>query len=55
MFTAYALDKSLPVLGRIKLVNKKVIYVAYMVQGGKGSLLGRRDGLALGIINIDTE
>ena len=52
--------QTLPVLERVKMVMKnanrlKVKSMGYVVQGGKESLLGRRDGLALGIINLDLQ
>ena len=56
-FTAYGSTQTVPVLERVKLVLKnanglKVKSMAYVVQGGKESLLGRRDGVALGINNL---
>ena len=46
-----------PVLGRVlKNTNGlKIKSMEYVVQGGKKSLLGRRDGVALGIINLDLQ
>ena len=46
-FTAYASDKPLLVIGRIKLVmknlnNRRVKSMAYVVREGKESLLGRQ-------------
>ena len=56
-FTAYG-SKKLSLMGSVKLILKnangyKVRSVAYGVQGGNESLLGRRDGEALGIIKLD--
>ena len=56
-FTPYASDEALPIMGKVKLVlknlnQKKVKCMVYVVKGGKECLLGRRDGEALGVINI---
>ena len=45
-------------MGKVKLVQKntnglRIKSIAYVVLGGKESLLGRRDGGPLVIINID--
>ena len=47
-------------MGRVKLViknlnGKRVKSMAYVVKGGTESLLGRRDGQALGIIVLNPE
>ena len=57
-FTPYASNEALPVIGKVKLVlknlnRKKVKCMAYVVEGGKECLLGRRDGEALGVIHIN--
>ena len=45
-------------MGHVKLVlknlnDKKVKLMDYVIEDGKESLLGRRNGQVLGIINID--
>ena len=59
-FTPYATDNSLIVLGKAKVVlrnlnDRKVKAMVYVVRGAKESLLGRRDGEALGIISIESK
>ena len=59
-FTPYATDDSLVVLGKVKVVlrnlnDRKVKAMVYVVRGAKESLLGRRDGEALGIISIESK
>ena len=59
-FTPYATDDSLVVFGKVKVVlrnmnDRKVKAMVYVVRGAKESLLGRRDGEALGIISIESK
>ena len=56
-FRPYGTKLFLSILGRMKVVlrcsaGKQIKTMAYIVRGAKESLLGRRDGGALGIINI---
>jgi hypothetical protein len=59
-FTPYGTDIKLPVIGKAEVVLKNAkgrrINTTVYVMGGKAeSLLGNKDGTALGIINIDPE
>ena len=59
-FTPYGTKVNLPVKGRAKVVltnmkGRKINTMVYVVEGQKESLLGQKDGVALGILSIKAE